>query len=202
MRIFTLVALVFFMTSCTSGGGQSTYELELAADRDSINNYFSNPETTQLTAEDLAHFEGLHFFESNEDFVLPAKFEAIQGAPVEEFPTSTERMAKYRAKGYLHFEYGGQDHRLTVYENVMYASRPDYSGALFLPFTDATNGVETYGGGRYMDFNIKEMDDVVIDFNRCYNPYCAYNPKYSCPIPPEENELNFRVEAGIQKWHD
>lgn len=201
MRKNLLFSVVLFFISCAEVDGQTDFALELQADRDSINTYFSNPETTQLTDEDLANFTGLHFYPANEEFVIPAEFELIVGAPVEEFATTTSRMAKYRAKGYLHFELEGKSQRLTVYENVMYTSQPHYNGSLFLPFTDVTNGKESYGGGRYLDFNINTMNNVVIDFNRSYNPYCAYNPKYSCPIPPEQNDLNFEIKAGIKTWH-
>lgn len=218
MNKFLVVVSTILFIACSGAEGQleteadnsqaveqalpTNYAVELQADRDSINRYFSNPQTTQLTAEDLAQFTGLHFYAANEGFAIPAEFERIAGAPIEEFATTTERMAKYRAKGYLKFEYDGNPYQLTVYENAIYATQPHYDGSLFLPFTDVTNGKESYGGGRYLDFNIKEMDNVVIDFNRSYNPYCAYNPKYSCPIPPLENDLDFKVEAGIKKWHD
>ena len=66
----------------------------------------------------------------------------------------------------------------------------------YIPFTDLTNGEETYGAGRYLDFKIPESEKVIIDFNLAYNPYCAYNHSYSCPIPPKENNLNIKIEAG------
>ena len=201
MRIIVLCAIIF-LASCTGIEGQSDFSIELKADRDSINTHFADPVKTQLIEDDLASFTGLHFYEADEKFAIPARFESISRAPIEEFATTTTRMAKYRAKGYLHFEYEGKEYQLKVYENAMYASRPDYDGSLFLPFTDVTNGKESYGGGRYLDFNIRKMDNVVIDFNRSYNPYCAYDPKYSCPIPPEENDLDFAVTAGVKKWHD
>ena len=69
---------------------------------------------------------------------------------------------------------------------------------LFLPFTDNTNGVETYGGGRYIDLKIPAGNTINIDFNKAYNPYCAYSDKYSCPIPPPENHLDIEIKAGIK----
>ena len=200
-KMFVLSSVIFFI-GCAGAEGQADFAKELQAARDSINAHFNNPQTIQLTEEDLAHFEGLNFYSADISFAIPAVFEPITGAPIEEFATTTARMAKYRAKGYLKFEYDAKPYQLTVYENAVYASQPNYDGSLFLPFTDATNGKETYGGGRYLDFNIKEVDNVLIDFNRSYNPYCAYNPKYSCPIPPLENDLDFAVTAGIKKWHD
>ena len=73
---------------------------------------------------------------------------------------------------------------------------------MFLPFLDATNGVETYGGGRYLDMKVPKSNEVIIDFNKAYNPYCVYNHEYSCPIVPLENELDVEINAGVKKYHD
>lgn len=74
----------------------------------------------------------------------------------------------------------------------------EYRDYLFLPYTDLTNAIETYGGGRFMDLLIPSGDTIIIDFNKSYNPSCAYNHAYSCPIPPEENDLNIRITAGVK----
>ena len=78
----------------------------------------------------------------------------------------------------------------------------DYRDYLFLPFLDATNGIETYGGGRYIDLTIPESNQITIDFNKSYNPYCAYNEKFSCPIVPRENYLSLKVNAGVKRFKD
>ncbi|WP_192347263.1 DUF1684 domain-containing protein [Algoriphagus sp. Y33] len=70
---------------------------------------------------------------------------------------------------------------------------------LFLPFTDQTNGGETYGGGRYMGLTIPTGDTIELDFNKAYNPYCAYASGYACPIPPKENDLEVPIRAGVMK---
>ncbi|MBP7982432.1 MAG: DUF1684 domain-containing protein, partial [Kaistella sp.] len=81
-----------------------------------------------------------------------------------------------------------------------------YEDYLFLPFRDETNGKETYGGGKYIDLRIPDGNEIVIDFNQSYQPYCAYNAyDYSCPIVPEENFLPLRIEAGVMYddvYHD
>ena len=77
---------------------------------------------------------------------------------------------------------------------------PEYSNHLFIPFNDITNGVETYDAGRYIDLEIPKGDTIIIDFNKAYNPYCAYNDGYSCPIPPEENNLEVEVKAGVMAF--
>ena len=75
---------------------------------------------------------------------------------------------------------------------------PKYIDHLFIPFNDLTNYEETYGGGRYIDLSLNDIKDgkVVLDFNKCHNPYCAYSDGYNCPIPPEANRLKVAVKAG------
>ena len=75
----------------------------------------------------------------------------------------------------------------------------EYKNHLFLPFTDLSNGEKSYTGGRFIDLEIPNSDVIVIDFNKAYNPYCAYSPDYSCPIPPAENHLNVNILAGVMK---
>ena len=78
---------------------------------------------------------------------------------------------------------------------------PEYIDYLFLPFTDNSNGEESYTGGRYLDLQIPENDKIILDFNQAYNPYCAYSGRYSCPIPPSENHISFPVLAGVKAFH-
>jgi uncharacterized protein (DUF1684 family) len=91
---------------------------------------------------------------------------------------------------------------LSVYRNTRLAKIPAYADYLFLPFTDETNGRETYGGGRYID--LREADfkngSITIDFNKAYNPYCAFAGGYSCPKPPDENQLAIAIPAGEKKF--
>jgi uncharacterized protein (DUF1684 family) len=114
----------------------------------------------------------------------------------------TKDEVKYVKYGTVTFEYEGENHTLSIYQNLdLIAKRPEYSNYLFLPFTDLTNGENSYGGGRYLDMEIPESGStIVLNFNKCYNPLCHYNKKYSCPIPPAENDLSIRVEAGVKKW--
>jgi hypothetical protein len=102
--------------------------------------------------------------------------------------------------GIVTFNLKRNAYRLNVYQNQDLMKKEGYEDYLFLPFLDDTNGEESYGGGRYIDLRIPEGDEVVIDFNKAYNPYCAYNEKYSCPIVPRENYLDLKVEAGVKAF--
>ena len=95
------------------------------------------------------------------------------------------------------FTLDGEMHTLTLYENVSKKGQVDFEPYLFLPFHDATNGEQTYGGGRYLDFPIPTNNTLVLDFNKCYNPYCAYSDKFNCPITPRINTLSIAIEVGM-----
>jgi uncharacterized protein (DUF1684 family) len=100
--------------------------------------------------------------------------------------------------GELAFSLNGKEFKLNIYQNLGLINKEGYEDYLFLPFLDETNGIESYGGGRYVDARIPEGATMIIDFNKAYNPYCAYNHKYSCPIPPKENHLDIKVLAGVR----
>ena len=114
--------------------------------------------------------------------------------------TTSDRAAEYRKYGELKFQLQGKKFKLNLYQNIKLSQRKGYEDYLFLPFTDASNGEGSYGGGRYIDFRIPKGKEVVIDFNKAYNPYCAYNGKYSCPIPPVENDISVAIKAGVKTW--
>jgi uncharacterized protein len=90
-----------------------------------------------------------------------------------------------------------------VYQYMKLINVEKYKNDLFLPFTDLTTGKQTHGGGRFLDLKIPDNDEIIIDFNKAYNPLCAYgNPKYSCPIPPKENYLEIKIKAGERKYKE
>lgn len=116
--------------------------------------------------------------------------------------TSTSRLPMYEKYGELHFTIDGKICKLNVYRSLDLKKTDEYKDYLFLPFSDTTNGNETYLGGRYIDLKITDGNTMVIDFNKAYNPYCAYNSKYSCPAVPQENVLDVAIRAGVKKFHD
>ena len=109
--------------------------------------------------------------------------------------TSTGDEQEYLHVGEIHFVVQGQTAVLQVYVSVT-------GGEYFIPFVDATAPAETYGAGRYLEPDDLGDGRLHVDFNLAYNPYCAYNDRWSCPIPPRENRLAVRIEAGEKKYHD
>ena len=114
--------------------------------------------------------------------------------------TTTDRKPIYKTFGTATFELEGKKLKLHIYQNQDLIKKAEYTNHLFIPFRDQTNSNGSYGGGRYIDVEIPEGNTIVIDFNKSYNPYCAYNDKYSCPIPPSENDLDIEIKAGVKDY--
>ncbi len=165
-----------------------------------MNEHYADSTKSPLKKKDLAVFKALEFFPISEKYFVQAKFIRTKKEKPFEMKTTTSRKPLYVKYGELHFEIEGIPCRLNVYQNVEFSKKPDYKNSLFLPFTDYTSGVESYGGGRYIDLQIQEGENWSIDFNQAYNPYCAYNEKYSCPIVPEENDLKVEIKAGVKSF--
>lgn len=167
-----------------------------------LNEQFRDSLQSPLLKEDLEVFESLEFYPVNEVFIVEAKFKRAKNEKTFQMKTSTTRTPMYKKYGELHFEIDGKKFKLNLYQNIELSRKPGFKDYLFLPFSDLTNGNETYIGGRYIDFRIPKSEKVIVNFNLAYNPYCAYNYEYSCPIVPLENDLNIEIKAGVKKFHD
>ncbi len=169
---------------------------ELEGFREAKDGFFRDDPRSPLTPEQREGFEGLVYFPEEPALVVDASLET-EGVDRDEpivMPTTTGDAQVYRRAGIMRFEVGGEPARLTLYA-------AEGMHDLFLPFRDATSGTETYGAGRYLEVDPPGSDGrVVVDFNYAYNPYCAYNPNWSCPIPPGENWLSVPVRAGERSF--
>ena len=154
--------------------------------------FFREDRRSPLTDEQRAHFAGLSYFPETPELEIEGALET-DGVDRDEpivMQTSTGGEQTYHRAGVVRFEVDGRPAQVTLYAS------PDMH-ELFLPFRDATSGMDTYGAGRYLEVERPEVNGhVVIDFNAAYNPYCAYNPNWSCPIPPGENWLAVPIRAG------
>ena len=175
---------------------------ESQAAQTELNEEYTNPETTILGPEDFKNFTGLEFYPINEKYIVKANFIRTPDEIPFSMPTTTSRLPEYVKYGEAHFTLEGKDFVLTLFKSTQPYDEPGYDDYLFLPFTDLTSGDGSYGGGRYLDQRIPEGDTLIIDFNKAYNPYCAYNARYSCPIPPKENDISVRIEAGVKDFHN
>ena len=159
--------------------------------------YFGGTDDSPLTPEQQKRFTGLEYFpeDSKLQFLLSVDEFSEDEKEVIEIATSTGDSAPHLRWGQLKFEIDGVALALTVYKDVD-------GGEYFLPFKDATTGDESYATGRYLDLPDTGDGRLVLDFNYAYNPYCAYNPQWSCPIAPAENRLSVPVRAGEKVFPD
>lgn len=172
--------------------------VEVLKFRKELNDHYLDPEHSPLTDEERAHFQGHEFFEYDPKYVVEAELELTPKMEPFEMATSSGKTQSYRVYGILTFTLDGQKHTLEVYESLRLKNIPEYANHLFLPFKDQSTGVMTYGTGRFMDLEKPTGSTLTLNFNLCYNPYCAYTDGYSCPITPETNTLNTIILAGIR----
>jgi uncharacterized protein (DUF1684 family) len=161
---------------------------------------FTDTTVSRFNAEERSTFHGLNYFDVDPDYRLEVRFILDTSLPSFKMPTNTERTPNYRVYGYLEFNVHDTACRLTAYQNMDYKDDPEEGGYLFVPFSDNTNGKESYGAGRYLDIPIPTEDRIILDFNEAYNPYCAYSDRWSCPLVPFENYLEVSIPAGEKKY--
>lgn len=167
-----------------------------------INAEYADGKTSPLMAEDLASFKTLDFYPINEKYYVVAQFTRTEKEKPFEMKTSTDRKPIYVKYGEATFTIDGKALKLNLYKNIELSKQKKYKNALFLPFSDLTCGNESYIGGKYIDLEIPKGNTIAIDFNKSYNPYCAYNHKYSCPKVPLENDLDIEIKAGVKNFHN
>ena len=200
MKKLLLLAFISFL-SCNSQGkrpfiGKTEYQQKLNAS-------YKDASTSPLKTSDLKNFKGLDFFPIDSSFIVIAILKRTENAPIFEMATTTDRKPLYKEFVILKFTLNRKNHELTIYQSQDDSKDEKYKNYLFLPFTDDTSGNESYGGGRYMDVmttDIKKDNTILLNFNNTYNPYCAYNDKYSCPLTPKKNHLNIEINAGVKTF--
>jgi len=180
----------------------SDYIAEILNHRKDKDKEFRTQNDSPIPEDERKSFSGLKYYAPNPEYKVTATLEIFNNPFHFRMKTSTDRLPEYSLFGKVTFILNGQELHLNVYQNVELLKKPGYENYLFIPFNDSTNGHETYAGGRFMDAQKPEGKIMTIDFNDAYNPYCAYNHKYSCPIPPLENTLPVKLEAGEKKWHE
>jgi len=156
---------------------------------------FLSDANSPLKKDDL---QSLRFYDADSTYRVTAKEELLSNEQSFIMPVFVGTGRQYVRYAILKFTLKGQPMQLTVYRNIALSAMPQYKDYLFLPFTDETNGTETYGGGRYIDLRDGDFksNEIEIDFNKSYNPYCAFSGGYACPKPPDENHLQVAIKAG------
>ncbi len=181
---------------------KEAWQAELDEARADATDYFLN-QFNWRGAHKPHDFSGPKWYPISADWIIPAKLDRDApgtGSRVQ-LETSIGDLRDFEVYGTFVFEVNGEDARLTAYRMV---PEPTDFDELFVPFKDATSGKETYGAGRYLDIprhnhdhgHEHNTDQYILDFNRAYNPLCAYTPRYNCPYPPPQNRLKVAIEAG------
>jgi len=199
--LFLLIPVFSIAQSSVPVGKSKT---QIAIDfQEELNAEYANKETSPLTDKDFKHFEGLPFFPIDTQYVVVATLEYTPNDTVFEMETTTERRPKYQRGAIATFSLKGEVYQLNLYRNINLIKKEKYKDYYFLPFADKTSGDQSYGGGRYLDFDIKEgTTEIIINFNLSYNPLCAYNHRYSCPRVPLDNILEVEIFAGVKAPED
>jgi uncharacterized protein len=165
-------------------------------------NEFENETSSPLKTEESRSL--LTYFEPVEKYKCNCTFTSAPTKERKDIPTSSGESSAYLVYGIATCKINGKSKALNLYRSLSLMSNPIYKNYLFLPFKDKTSGNITYGGGRFIDLKIEDIHEnqIIIDFNKCYNPYCAYVDGYSCPIPPKENHLDIEIPVGEKKYHE
>jgi uncharacterized protein (DUF1684 family) len=189
---FCLLLSLFYAGSLAA---QQTY-------KDSINAFIKKyVDTHEVVQGDDRN--NLSFYPVDQAYRVVAKFDRVKNGSWFNMETSGAARQVFRVYGTIQFTIHDTALKLNIYQSQRLMSVPEYRDHLFLPFTDRTSGEETYESGRYIDLSFDDIvgNTIVIDFNKAYNPYCAYvSGKYNCPITPRENDLSIAILAGEKKF--
>jgi len=197
--IFAGIALVLFYFLKDTIFNDDNYNKPLLQERENKELSFRSRENSPFTEEGRLAFKGLSYYEPKLDYRIRAEVKELPQQDTVQMKMNNGTAESYLRYAEATFELEGQPQRLILFKRLSGEKQDE----LFVPFTDKTNGFETYGGGRYMDVPFKEdAKTIMLDFNRAYSPYCNYNPDYVCPVPPPDNRLAVAVPAGEKTYEE
>ncbi|NEM99368.1 DUF1684 domain-containing protein [Pontibacter burrus] len=196
LLLFAGIALVLFYFVNETFFSDENYIKPLLKEREDKDLSFRSRANTPFTEEGRRSFTNLIYYEPDLSYRVHAKIEELPKQDTLLMTLTNGSYEPYLRYAAATFELEGQPQRLTLYKKLS-----ENKEELFVPFTDKTNGFETYGGGRYLDVPFKEnAKTIVLDFNRAYSPFCAFNPEYVCPVPPKDNRLTVSIPAGEKTY--
>jgi uncharacterized protein len=187
--ILVLGAIVVY--TFQDGESEESYSQQIIRERRATHDFMLTSDESPIEEAEKAKFEGLDYYPVDPGYRIKARFTPIKEKDVLVIPTSTGEEERYIKAGYANFSLQGKGQSL-----LLLKAENTNKNELFLAFADETSGTETYGGGRYINIPAPKSSTIVIDFNLAYNPYCAYNANFSCPLPPKENLLTVPIPAG------
>ncbi len=188
-----IVAVAYTLTATES---PEAYVEKIEAERERQFKFIRFNIDSPLTDEQKRSFRELSFYPIDPSYKVKARMVPTENRKVREVPLTDGSKERYIEHSFVDFELGGKPNRLLLLQAM---NEPDKRN-FFLAFADATSGEETYGGGRYLNVRQDGKNSITLDFNLAYNPYCAYNPDYACPLPPKENLLDLSIAAGEKNY--
>ncbi len=199
---YILLCVLFTSVGCGNKLIETTaeYRSEVASFRSTYKANFMKQPNGPLAENDLTN---LDFFKADANYRCKCKVDVPSIKEAIEVDTYAGKKKNYLKYATALCNVGGKKIYLAIYSSSKVQLMPVYRDHLFLPFMDHTNGESSYGGGRYIDLKTGDVTDdnyIIIDFNKCYNPYCAYSDGYNCPIPPLENHLDLAIMAGEKNF--
>lgn len=198
-RLILIISCITVLSLVKAQDGN--YLQEIKTWQQDLNEEYLDPDHSPLSKKDREAFVGHTFYPIQEKYRVKARFEPTPDSKPFPLATSKGTTKTYKRIGILHFQLDGEDFTLEAYVEQRRFSLPGQPIYVFLPLVDETTGNETYGAGRYLHYEgIPEGTEWVIDFNKLYNPYCAYSDNYECPKVPEANYLPIKMEAGIKGY--
>lgn len=205
--LITVLLTLFLAGSNYSVRGQQLspdsnqgYNSKLISERQEKDVELKTTDNSPIDKDLRTKFNGLNYFAPDSLWVITANLRLFENPDTLAMKTTTDRLPLYLIYGIAEFEIHDTTFQLTVYRNIDLMKKPGYENYFFVPFRDYTSGEQSYGGGRYMDTYLTDSGQLILDFNRAYNPYCVYSKRYSCPLTPEQNYLNTYVTAGEKNY--
>jgi uncharacterized protein (DUF1684 family) len=197
--VASVVVIVAIVLYSFQGGNDGTYIEEITKEREDKDRFMrSNVESPFAKMKD--QYTGLKYFPIDAKYKFIADLTPIENKKLVTLKTSDGKEERYQEYAYAEFDLDQYHNKLVILEMI---DMGPVRGKLFLAFGDATSANETYGAGRYIDVQkTPGSKTITLDFNKAYNPYCAYNETYSCPLPPVENLLNAPIKAGEKSYHE
>jgi uncharacterized protein len=186
---FLPVVLTLAALSC---GAPTPYPQEIAAWRAEKDAFMRGASESPVPSDKRSSFPPLPYYPIDEQYRVPAGLKMVESDQIIELSLSTGQTRQMRRIGTLAFTLKGEPLSLTAFADV----GDTRLRRLFVPFGDLTSGTETYQGGRYLDLDRTASGIYDLDFNRAYHPFCVFDARYECPIPPRENRLKVAIRAG------
>lgn len=188
----TGIIFLTVLAGCDESSSLPTYEQRILQTRFEKDMLFRDPRRTPLKQEDLKRFQGIRYFPVDSTYRFTLPLHPLQPPETTWVSNQIGGRELYLKIGYIEWVMHGTPVRLAVFK----PAQAEEDNVVWIPFKDQTSGKETYGGGRYIDAPVLDDGMILVDFNLAYNPLCAYNPEYICPLPPAENHLPVAVRAG------